>query len=73
MAISRPWCSRPWPTRPWLSCSDHGNLSEQAGKKFLRGILLYTGSTSVAFGPNLHAVRVSALWQLESATESPSA
>ena len=41
------------------------HLSEQAGRKFLRGLLLYTGSTSVAFGPNLHAVPVSALWQCE--------
>jgi len=49
------------------------HLSEQTGKKFLRGILFYTGSTSVAFGPNLHAVPVSALWQLESATEFSSA
>ncbi|MBI5387591.1 MAG: ATP-binding protein [Verrucomicrobia bacterium] len=47
-------------------------LSEQTGRKFLRGILLYTGSTSVAFGPNLHAVPVSALWQLESTDESSS-
>ncbi len=39
------------------------HLSEQTGKRFLRGILLYTGSTSVAFGPNLHAVPVGALWQ----------
>ena len=41
------------------------HLSEQTAKKFLRGILLHTGSTSVAFGSNLHAVPVSALWQLE--------
>ena len=41
------------------------HFSEQTGKKFLRGILLYTGSTSVAFGPNLHAVPVSALWRFE--------
>jgi predicted AAA+ superfamily ATPase len=38
------------------------HLREQTGKRFLRGILLYTGSASVAFGPNLHAVPVSALW-----------
>ena len=47
------------------------HLSEQTGKRFLRGILLYTGSTSVAFGPNLHAVPVSALWQLESGLAEP--
>lgn len=48
------------------------HLNEQTGRKFLRGILLYTGSTSVAFGPNLHAVPVSALWQLEARGESSS-
>ena len=37
-------------------------LAEQTGKKFIRGIMLYTGTESVAFGPNLHAVPISALW-----------
>ena len=41
---------------------DH--LREVTGKRFLRGLLLYTGSVSVAFGPNLYAVPVSALWRL---------
>jgi len=41
------------------------HLAEQTGKRFLRGILLYTGSTSVAFETNLHAVPVSALWQMD--------
>jgi predicted AAA+ superfamily ATPase len=48
------------------------HLSEQTGKKFLRGILLYTGSTSVAFESNLHALPVSSLWQLEAADETTS-
>ncbi|MEY4484835.1 MAG: hypothetical protein RL693_2287, partial [Verrucomicrobiota bacterium] len=39
-------------------------FAELTGKKFLRGILLYTGANSVAFGPNLHAVPVSALWKI---------
>jgi uncharacterized protein len=39
------------------------HLADQAGRRFLRGILLYTGSASVAFGPNLHAVPVAALWR----------
>jgi hypothetical protein len=39
-------------------------LSQQTGKKFIRGILLYTGTESVSFGPNLHAVPISALWSL---------
>ncbi len=47
------------------------HLSEQTGGKFLRGVLLYTGSTSVAFGPNLHAVPVGALWQLEAGLAEP--
>jgi hypothetical protein len=41
------------------------HLADQTGKRFLRGILLYTGSTSVAFERHLHAVPVSGLWQLE--------
>ena len=40
------------------------HLSEQTGKRFIRGVLLYTGGASVAFGPNLHAIPVSALWEL---------
>jgi uncharacterized protein len=40
------------------------HLRDQTGEKFRRGILLYTGATSVAFGPNLHAMPVSALWQV---------
>lgn len=47
------------------------HLREQTGKRFLRGILLYTGATSVAFEPNLHAVPVSALWQIESESSGP--
>jgi uncharacterized protein len=40
------------------------HFREAVGKRFLRGILLYTGSNSVAFGPDLHAVPVSALWRM---------
>jgi uncharacterized protein len=47
------------------------HLSEQTGKRFLRGVLLYTGSTSVAFGPNLHAVPMGALWQFEAELAEP--
>lgn len=39
-------------------------LQEAVGKRFLRGVLLYTGTESVAFGPNLYALPVSALWQV---------
>lgn len=40
------------------------HLQEATGRKFVRGILLYTGAASVSFGPNLHAVPVSALWRM---------
>jgi predicted AAA+ superfamily ATPase len=39
-------------------------LAEQAGKAFQRGVLLYTGSASVPFGPALHALPMSAIWRL---------
>ena len=41
------------------------HLREQTGKRFVRGVLLHTGSASVAFDSNLHAVPVSALWRHE--------
>ena len=41
------------------------NLAEAAGKRFLRGVLLYTGTQAVAFGSNFHAVPVEALWKME--------
>jgi len=37
---------------------------ELAGSNFHRGIVLYTGDNIVSFDSNLHAVPVSALWQL---------
>jgi uncharacterized protein len=37
-------------------------LAEMTGTRFHRGIVLYTGSETVAFGPNLFALPVSALW-----------
>lgn len=40
------------------------HLQAVSGKRFHRGILLYTGSESVPFGPDLYALPVSALWQL---------
>ena len=47
------------------------HLAEQTGKRFLRGILLYTGASSVAFESNLHAVPVSSLWQLQATLAKP--
>lgn len=37
-------------------------LAEAAGRRFVRGLLLYTGDQVVPFGPNLHAVPMSSLW-----------
>lgn len=48
------------------------HLRDQTGRRFLRGVLLYTGASSVSFEPNLHALPVSALWQHE-ATPNDSA
>lgn len=41
------------------------HLKEKAGKHFLRGILLYTGTESVGFAEDLYALPVGALWLLE--------
>jgi hypothetical protein len=41
-------------------------LAEAAGKRFHRGIVLYTGSQGLPFGPKLYAMPVSALWRLGS-------
>jgi uncharacterized protein len=40
------------------------HLQEVTGKRFHRGILLYTGTECVPFGRSLFALPVSALWQL---------
>jgi hypothetical protein len=37
-------------------------LAEKTEKKFLRGILLYTGNESVSFGTHLLAVSINTLW-----------
>ena len=37
-------------------------LAEQTGERFVRGLLLYTGTSTVPFGPNLQAVPMGALW-----------
>lgn len=48
------------PTRSDFKGLQH--LADQTGKKFLRGILLYTGTESVSFGQDSQAVPLSALW-----------
>jgi predicted AAA+ superfamily ATPase len=40
------------------------HLQEMTGKRFLRGVLLYTGAESVPFGKDFYALPVSALWQI---------
>ncbi len=37
-------------------------LSEAIGKRFHRGIVLYTGTENIPFGKYLHALPVSYLW-----------
>ena len=39
------------------------SLSETLGDAFHRGVLLYTGTEVLPFGPKVWAVPVSALWQ----------
>ncbi|MFA4830240.1 MAG: hypothetical protein WC594_13595, partial [Thermodesulfovibrionales bacterium] len=39
-------------------------MSESLGKRFHRGIVLYTGNESLPFGKNMQALPVSALWSL---------
>lgn len=38
------------------------DLADAAGSRFLRGMVLYSGSEVVPFSPNLHAVPLAALW-----------
>jgi len=40
-------------------------LAAKLGDDFLVGIVLYTGNTTLPFGPKLRAIPVSALWQLD--------
>jgi predicted AAA+ superfamily ATPase len=37
-------------------------LAGTAGERFRRGIVLYNGIASAAFGPNLHALPLQTLW-----------
>lgn len=41
-------------------------LKEDAGSKFVRGVVLYTGSNTLRFDDKMEAVPVSALWQIAS-------
>jgi hypothetical protein len=37
-------------------------LAEAAGKNWLRGVVLYTGSEVIPFATNLHGVPIQNLW-----------
>jgi uncharacterized protein len=39
-------------------------LAEEVGKRFHRGLVLYTGTEHIPFGPRLQALPVDALWRL---------
>ena len=39
-------------------------LASAAGKRFMAGVVLYDGETSVSFGDSLYAVPVRRLWQM---------
>ena len=41
-------------------------FAEATKKRFHRGVVLYTGSESLRFGPGLHALPVTAVWRLGS-------
>ena len=41
-----------------------GAMAEEVGKKWIRGIVLYTGLDVIPFARNLHGVPLQALWQL---------
>lgn len=40
-------------------------LREELGKRFVRGIVLYTGSETISFGPDLQALPMASLWRLD--------
>jgi hypothetical protein len=45
-------------------------LSEAAGRRFHRGVVLYTGTEPAAFGQNFYALPISALWRLSARKEA---
>jgi predicted AAA+ superfamily ATPase len=46
-------------------------LKEDAGDKFVRGIVLYTGSNTLQFDKDMYAMPVSALWEVVSKAAPP--
>lgn len=41
-------------------------LEEELGKRFVRGVILYTGRETVPFAKNMHALPINALWHFPS-------
>ncbi len=39
-------------------------LADAAGDQFHRGVVLYTGVEALPFGKQMHALPITALWQL---------
>jgi hypothetical protein len=46
------------------------HLAERLGDDFRLGVVLYTGDSTLPFGPKLRAVPVSALWSLQPGGET---
>jgi hypothetical protein len=46
------------------------HLQDQTGRRFLRGVVLHTGSASVASDENLHSLPVSTLWKMGSVSHA---
>jgi hypothetical protein len=38
-------------------------LASDVGRRFRRGVLLYTGQSTIPLGPHLQALPISALWE----------
>jgi hypothetical protein len=45
-------------------------LADELGKKFVRGVVFYTGTEAIPFRTNLWALPVNMLWQLSAAGEA---
>jgi hypothetical protein len=41
-------------------------LADRLGNDLVAGVVLYTGTTTLSFGPKLRAIPVSALWEVGS-------
>lgn len=46
-------------------------LRDLTGRRFHRGVLLYTGTEALPFGPDLYALPLSTLWQLGATVVTP--